>query len=147
MTKPTTGYAADASCRAPKNTIKNDGYFHGRCEFQVVDISSGEYIHRSEVFEQGTVNLAEFLGIYWALRILHDKGDTTTPVWSDSQVAIGWFAKRRIRSKMPLNEFTYEIIDAADEGIEWIKKHNPPNPVMKWMTHLWGDVPADYGRK
>lgn len=112
-----------------------------------MDMDSGQYVYRSGIFEQGTVNLAEFLGIYRALRILHEKGDATTPVWSDSQTAIAWVANKRTKSKMPLNEFTYEIIDAVDEGIAWLKEHRPANPVRKWHTDVWGEIPADFGRK
>lgn len=147
VTKPSSGWCCDASCIPNRSSIKNDGYFHGRCEHRTLDLSTGEEVHRSVIYEQGTINLAEFLGIYWSLRLLHEKGDRTTAVWSDSIYAINWVRAKATRSKMPLNEFTYEIIDAAAEGVEWLRKHNPPNAVMKWRTDLWNDVPADFGRK
>lgn len=137
----------DASCLPSWDAIKVDGYFHGRCEHRTVDLATGEVVHQSVVYEQGTINLAEFLGIYWSLRILHERRDSTTTVWSDSQIAISWIWAKATRSKMPLNEFTYEIVDAAAEAVEWLKEHRPRNPVRKWRTDLWDDVPADFGRK
>jgi ribonuclease HI len=147
LDKPTTGLCCDASCRPNRGSIKNDGYFHGRCEHRTMDMATGEVLHESVIYQQGTINLAEFLGIYWSLRVLHARGDTTTAVWSDSQYGINWILAKETRSKMPLNEFTYEIVDAAAEAVEWLKKHNPRNPVMKWRTEWWGDIKADYGRK
>lgn len=146
-TKPTSGLCCDASCLPNRSSIRNDGYFHGKCEHRTIDIASGEIVHESVVYEQGTINLAEFLAIYWSLRFLHNRGDATTTVWSDSLYAINWIAAKQTRSKMPLNEFTYEIVDAAAEAVEWLKKHSPHNPIRKWRTDLWGDIPSDYGRK
>jgi len=28
-----------------------------------------------------------------------------------------------------------------------LQTHNYKNPIMKWETQKWGEVPADFGRK
>lgn len=147
LIRPSSGLCCDASCLPDRRSIRYDGYFHGRCEHRTIDIASGAIVHESVIYEQGTINLAEFLAIYWSLRYLHGLGDGSTAVWSDSQYGINWTMAMETRSKLPLNEFTYEIIDAAAEAVEWLKEHRPTNPVRKWRTDLWGDVPADYDRK
>ena len=29
----------------------------------------------------------------------------------------------------------------------WLRTHNFRNPIVKWETSKWGEVPADFGRK
>jgi len=143
---PTSGLVSDASCLGyPKWRV--DGYFHGKCEHQVVDIGSKEVVKRSRIYPQGTINLSEFLGIVEAVRILHDNADISTPVYSDSSIALRWYQERELRSGLPLNEFTYEIIDDAQAALAWLKKWQPPNPTLKWKTFYWGENPADFHRK
>lgn len=112
-----------------------------------MDIATGEILISSQVYPQGTINLAEFIAIATAVKHFHEKGDHLTPIYSDSYIAINWYRDRDLRSNLPLNEFTWEIIDAADDMMKWVEANSPRNPVMKWRTRLWGDVPADYGRK
>jgi ribonuclease HI len=29
----------------------------------------------------------------------------------------------------------------------WIQTHTITNPILRWNTPLWGEIPADFGRK
>jgi len=30
---------------------------------------------------------------------------------------------------------------------DWLKRNSWNNPVLKWDTAVWGEIPADFGRK
>lgn len=145
---PTHGIAVDASCIAGRGTIEANGYFSGKIEWRGVDIATGEMLFESRVYPAGTVNIAETCAIIDALCWLHQNDDHTTPVYSDSEVAIGWVNGQYHKSKMPLNEFTWEAVDTLEDGLKWLRENNPKNPVLKWETKKWGqEIPADFGRK
>ena len=144
---PYSGIACDASCTGGWKTKEIDGYFHGKVEWQCVDVATREFLFKSDVQAQSTINIGEFMGIVTALKILHKNGDTESPVWSDSKYAINWARGRYTSSNLPLNEFTWEAIDAMEEFLQWLKKEDPPNPILWWNSRRFGEHPADYGRK
>lgn len=144
---PTFGLVSDASCYDFDRTKERDGYFHGKTEWQVVDIATGARVKASPLYGQGTINIGEFCGIIDALRILHERGDGTTPVYSDSKIALSWVRKRRTVSKLPLLFHTREIIETMEVAADWLRYAMPTNPVLFWSNTAWGENPADYGRK
>ena len=42
------------------------------------------------------------------------------------------------------NEEVFLLIERA---INWLKKNNHTVIIKKWKTKLWGEIPADFGRK
>ncbi|MBL8103913.1 MAG: hypothetical protein JNM02_15390, partial [Anaerolineales bacterium] len=42
------------------------------------------------------------------------------------------------------NEELFELIDRAEE---WLKNNIYANKLLKWETQIWGENPADFGRK
>ena len=30
---------------------------------------------------------------------------------------------------------------------KWLKENSFSNPILKWETKAWGEIPADFGRK
>lgn len=141
------GVVVDASCIPARGSKDNDGYFHGVVEWQGTDIRTGELLFASPKYSQSMVNIGEACAIIEALKYLHERGDHSTPVYSDSYVALGWVSSGEPRTKMPLNEFNWEALDKMDELFAWMNSTKPRNAVMKWHTKQWGENPADYGRK
>ena len=55
--------------------------------------------------------------------------------------------KRKCKTKLertPQTEQLYQIIERAER---WLLTHDFRNPIVKWETGKWGEVPADFGRK
>lgn len=145
--KPTTGIACDASCVESNGSKEKDGYHHGIVEWQAKDLTTGETILRSVRYEEGNSNLGEFLAIIGTLRYLKEKGDRYTSVYSDSEIAISWVGRKLIKSTLPENEFTWPILDDTKEALNWLRSNKIHNKVHKWRTRIWGENPADFGRK
>jgi ribonuclease HI len=144
---PTVGIACDASCYDGAGTKARDGYYHGKCEWQAVDLSTGEFIFRSHLQQQSTINLAEFIAIVDCLKWLSERGDNTTPVYSDSKIAINWVKRGYTNTALPRNSMTMEALDDAEEALNWVKRNDFKNPVLWWSAHRYGPMPADFNRK
>jgi len=37
-----------------------------------------------------------------------------------------------------------ELIKRAEK---WLRENSFENPILKWETKAWGEIPADFGRK
>jgi len=119
----------------------------GRMEYRGVDVRSGIELFHVGPLDDGTNNVAEYLALVHALAYLFKKGDATTPVYSDSRTARSWLRNRGCRTKLertPRNGRIFELLARADI---WIQTHHPSNPVLRWDTDAWGEIPADFGRK
>ena len=120
----------------------------GPMEYQGVNVRTGEQIFHVGPLEDGTNNVGEYLALIHALAMLDKKGDTTTPIYSDSRTAISWIKKGGHRSTLartPNNARIFELLARADH---WLITHYPvKNVILKWDTDKWGEIPADFGRK
>lgn len=118
----------------------------GPMEYRGIYLRTGqEVFHFGPV--QGTNNIGEFLAIVHALALLDRKGLPAMPVYSDSRNALSWVRQKKCRTKLlrtPQNEPLFAYIERAEK---WLREHAYANPLLKWETEQWGEVPADFGRK
>lgn len=133
----TNAIAVDAACN------KNPG---GDVEYQGVIVGTGERIFHVGPLAGGSNNIGEYLGLVHALALLAQRGDHTTPVYSDSRTALAWLRNRHSRSTLQMAPESKlgELLRRADL---WVATHQWLNPVYKWETEVWGEIPADFGRK
>lgn len=134
----TDAIAVDAACsRNP-----------GPVEYKGVRVSTGEVLFTVGPFQGGSNNIGEYLAIIHAAAMLARNGDYTTPIYSDSRTAISWVNRGGHRSRIastPANEQLMSVLARADA---WLKANGPiRNPLLKWDTDSWGEIPADFGRK
>ena len=119
----------------------------GILEYRGVYTYSGTEIFRRGPYEQGTVNIGEFLAIVLALAWLK-KQNLTMPVYSDSRTAIAWVRKKRINTNLKSTKKNEELLKAVKAALKWLNENDYTHiPILKWNTKLWGEIPADYGRK
>lgn len=139
LSRPKSGIAVDGACAG------NPGVM----EYRGVDIASGRELFRigSAGNLIGTNNIAEYLAIVHVAALLKKAGDTTTTIYSDSRTAQSWVRKGAARSTLeyaPATAATKALIDRADL---WLHNNRIMNPIVKWDTEAWGEIPADFGRK
>ncbi len=119
----------------------------GILEFQGVFTDTGTPIFKRGPYDDGTQNIGEFLAIVLALAYLK-KNKLEMPVYSDSQIAIAWVRKKRLKSKIKWTEKNKKLLKAVHNAVEWLNKNDYSNiDILKWDTKLWGEIPADFGRK
>lgn len=118
----------------------------GPMEYQGIDLATGQRIFHYGPLH-GTNNIGEFLAIVHALALLQQQGRPQATIYSDSYNAILWVRKKKCKTTLernPQTEGLYQIIARAEK---WLATHNYQNPIVKWETQKWGEVPADFGRK
>lgn len=131
----------------------------GKMEYQGVFVDFGTQpattttLFKSPVFENGTNNIGEFLAIVHALAWQKQKR-TLYPIYSDSVNAQKWVREKKCKTKLQpnaKNEYLFELIGRAEkwlrENDDWMRENSLSIPVLKWKTEIWGEIPADYGRK
>lgn len=118
----------------------------GNVEYQGVVVGTGERLFHVGPLPGGSNNIGEFLALVHVLAYLHNKGDGTTPIYSDSRTAMSWIRQRRHKStvQMPADSKLANMLERANH---WLATHQWTNPIYKWETEKWGEVPADFGRK
>ena len=129
-------WAVDAACSGNP----------GPMEYQAIDLQTGAQVFHFGPMK-GTNNIGEFLAIVHALALCWQQGLRDKTIYSDSYNAILWVNKRKCKTKLertPETEPLYQIILRAER---WLQTHNFRNPIIKWETSKWGEVPADFGRK
>ncbi|MBI2331225.1 MAG: ribonuclease H family protein [Chloroflexi bacterium] len=119
----------------------------GKLEYRGVNTETGEEIFRSGPYADGTNNVGEFLAIVHALT-WQEKHNVHIPVYSDSENAIAWVITGQCRTKLnhtPKNAILFAIIRSAEN---WLAENElPEGKIIKWDTSMWGENPADFGRK
>jgi ribonuclease HI len=118
----------------------------GILEYRGVDTKSGAEYFRQGPFPNGTVNIGEFLAIVHALALLK-KIDSDWPIYSDSRTAIAWIRAKRIKTNLVPSEENKQLFELVERGLAWLKNNTYKNPILKWETAYWGEIPADFGRK
>ncbi|RMG81174.1 MAG: ribonuclease H [Bacteroidetes bacterium] len=127
--------AVDAACSSSS----------GEMEYQGVDTRTGARIFHQK-FSTGTNNIGEFLALVHALAMLKKQGKKTA-IYTDSRTAMAWVRKRKANTtfkKTRHNAFLFDLIARAEK---WLRENTWENPILKWDTENWGEIPADFGRK
>ncbi|MCB8965158.1 MAG: viroplasmin family protein [Bacteroidales bacterium] len=118
----------------------------GDMEYRGVDAHSGKEFFRQGPFFDGTNNIGEFLAIVHGLAFLQKQG-SKIPVYTDSVTAISWVRRKQANTKLAptgRNAIVFELIKRAEA---WLRNNKWDNPILKWETPVWGEIPADFGRK
>ncbi|MDE7380738.1 MAG: ribonuclease H family protein [Muribaculaceae bacterium] len=130
------GWAVDASC------LGNPGVMEYRC----VELMTGKEIFRVGPFKDATNNIGEFLAIVHALALMAQRGENHT-VYSDSVTGMAWVRNRRIKTTLQQTPDNARLFDVMKRAMLWLDTHVYSTRILKWQTELWGEIPADFGRK
>jgi ribonuclease HI len=118
----------------------------GDMEYQGIYLATRQKLFLKGPYADGTNNIGEFLAIVHALALLHQK-NSNIPIYSDSRTAISWVKNKRANTKLEETGRNAELFDLIERAETWLKTHRFANPVLKWETTVWGENPADFGRK
>ncbi len=128
--------SVDAACAGNPGTL----------EFQGVYTETQTPLFQRGPYKMGTVNIGEFLAIVLGLAWLK-KNKLDYPIYSDSNTAIAWIKKKQVNTKLEWTKENEELLKAVHNSLKWLKENKFDNKILKWKTDIWGEIPADYGRK
>jgi ribonuclease HI len=119
----------------------------GKLEYRGVFTESGKEIFRVGPFPDGTNNVGEFLAIVHALSWMAKNG-SQLPVYSDSENAISWVYTGKCRTRLKHTTRNAPLFVMIRGAENWLAENELlDDAVLKWDTELWGENPADFGRK
>ncbi len=118
----------------------------GKMEFQGVFVETKTHLFKSPVYEQGTNNIGEFLAIVYCLA-WQKKNNFNYPIYSDSVNAQKWVREGVCKTKISETDKNKPLFDVIRWAENWLKTNSFRVPIYKWRTEVWGEIPADFGRK
>jgi len=119
----------------------------GILEYRAVFTESGEEIFRFGPFSDGTNNVGEFLAIVHALTWM-TKHKSPLPVYSDSENGISWVYTGKCKTNLKHTSRNAPLFTMIRSAENWLAENElEDDAVLKWDTELWGENPADFGRK
>ncbi len=118
----------------------------GVLEYQGVDIQTKEVLFKRGPFEEGTVNIGEFLAIVDGIKYMKEN-KRNQPIYSDSSVAIKWVKDKKYNTKLEQGKRNKELFDLLEAAMFFLLHNKYDNEILKWQTADWGEIPADFGRK
>ncbi len=119
----------------------------GKMEYQGVFTADKSQIFYAGPFAHGTNNVGEFLAIVHALALLKNIGDERMPIYSDSRTAMTWIRNKFAKTNLKETKANKELLQHVLRAEAWLKENTYKNPILKWETKSWGEIPADFGRK
>ncbi|MDX2362024.1 MAG: ribonuclease H family protein [Crocinitomicaceae bacterium] len=130
--------AVDAACNEMTGIMEYQG---------VWTFDKDQSVFKKGPYKGGTNNIGEFLALVHALALFQNESDAkfkTMPIYSDSRIAMGWIRAGKCRTKGTPGATVKDLILRAEA---WLAKNTFKNPILKWETKVWGEIPADFGRK
>lgn len=118
----------------------------GPLEYQGVELSSNIHLFHQGPYPDGTVNIGEFLAIVHALALLKPKRPDQT-IYSDSKIGMSWVRQGKCKTKLAQSKANQKLFEYVRRAEKWLSENEITNPILKWETKKWGEIPADFGRK
>ena len=131
MDYPIEGIATDAA-----HSLKQ-----GVTQYRAVDLATGEQLFLKDLGNQ-TVNIGEFLAVVAAAQYIIENDFHPRVIYTDSLTALTWFTNKKTASKKRMPD-----LQRAEVFLKIMAAEADNITVIHWNTPLWGEIPADFGRK
>jgi len=118
----------------------------GLMEYRGVYTKTGEEIFRQGPFKDGTNNVGEFLALVHGLAFMKQK-NSPLPIYTDSKTAIACVRLKKAKTKLEKKESNAVLFELVARAEIWLQNNKFTTPIIKWETSVWGEIPADFGRK
>ena len=118
----------------------------GIMEYRGIYTKTGDEIFRQGPFKGGTNNIGEFLALVHGLAFLKQK-NSSLPIYTDSITALAWVKAKKAKTKLEKSETNTVLFDLLSRAETWLQQNQYTTEILKWETLVWGEIPADFGRK
>ncbi|EAR13453.1 putative ribonuclease H1 [Polaribacter irgensii 23-P] len=119
----------------------------GKMEYRGVLTHNKQEIFKRGPYERGTNNIGEFLALVHGIALLKNKNKEDIPIYSDSRTAMSWVKQKKCKTNLAFDASNKELLILIKRAENWLKENTVKNPILKWETKAWGEIPADFGRK
>ena len=119
----------------------------GKMEYRGVLTHNKKEIFIKGPYRKGTNNIGEFLALVHGIALLKSKNKENIPIYSDSKIAMSWVKKKQCKTNLHFDASNKDLLELIKRAENWLKENTFKNPILKWETKAWGEIPADFGRK
>jgi ribonuclease HI len=119
----------------------------GKMEYRGVLTHNKQEIFIKGPFKKGTNNIGEFLALVHGIALLKSKNKENIPIYSDSKIAMSWVKQKKCKTNLHFDASNKDVLELIKRAVNWLKENTFKNPILKWETKAWGEIPADFGRK
>lgn len=119
----------------------------GKMEYRGVLNHNKQEVFKKGPYNNGTNNIGEFLALVHGIALLKSKKLHKVPIYSDSKIAMSWVKKKQCRTNVVFDSSNSDLLSLIHRAEKWLKENSYSNPILKWETKAWGEIPADFGRK
>ena len=119
----------------------------GKMEYRGVLTHNKQQIFIKGPFKRGTNNIGEFLALVHGIALLKSKNQHNLPIYSDSKIAMSWIRQKKCKTNLHFDASNNDLLELIKRAENWLKENTFKNPILKWETKAWGEIPADFGRK
>ena len=119
----------------------------GKMEYRGVLNHNKQEVFIKGPYNNGTNNIGEFLALVHGIALLKSKKLHKVPIYSDSKIAMSWVQKKQCRTNVVFDSSNSDLLSLIQRAEKWLKENSYLNPILKWETKAWGEIPADFGRK
>lgn len=119
----------------------------GIMEYQGVHTKTKTVFFRMGPYPNATNNIGEFLALIHGLSLLKKNNKPNVAIYTDSRTALSWIRNQKVKTTLKKTADNEVVFNMIDRGINWLKNNKITNPIIKWDTKNWGEIPADFGRK
>ena len=119
----------------------------GKMEYRGVLTHNKQEIFIKGPYKRGTNNIGEFLALVHGIALLKSKNKEDIPIYSDSKIAMSWVKKKQCKTNLHFDASNKDLLELIKRAESWLKNNSFKNPILKWETKAWGEIPADFGRK
>ena len=118
----------------------------GIMEYRGVEMLTKKVLFKKGPYKNATNNIGEFLALVHGIAYL-EKTKKSKIIYSDSKTAISWVKKKKCKTTLKKNSENKEVFELISRAIKWLNENKYDVNILKWDTKLWGEIPADFGRK
>ena len=118
----------------------------GLMEFRGVIADTATQVFHRGPYQAGTNNIGEFLAIVLGLAYLK-KHNLPWALYSDSKTAISWVRQKKCKTNLQWGAHNQDLLHDVLAAEKWLQDNTWTTVIYKWNTELWGEIPADFGRK
>ena len=119
----------------------------GKMEYRGVFTHNKKQIFIMGPFKKGTNNIGEFLALVHGIALLKSKNKESIPIYSDSKIAMSWVRQKKCKTNIHFSADNKDLLELIKRAEIWLQNNTVKNPILKWETKAWGEIPADFGRK
>ncbi|CAI8173037.1 MAG: Ribonuclease H [Polaribacter sp. SA4-10] len=119
----------------------------GKMEYRGVLTHNKKELFIKGPYQNGTNNIGEFLALVHGIALLKSKNKESIPIYTDSKIAMSWVKQKKCKTNIHFNSTNKDLLELIKRAENWLENNTYKNPIIKWETKAWGEIPADFGRK